>query len=646
MRNLLEKLDYKRFLASLWDLILSFFTGTKDEETSKKGDPPDQPPTSDNADPTIPDLSYLKEHFKEAINSFYQTIQHIMADNPADAGALIKLVNKAKTGTISAEESAQIQKLKLAAVRQGRAVGGVYGFFLKYRPYPMFAEIRRKEKLFQPPFGPIMLVHGETILDVLSRHSEFTVDPYGREMIKSMTPEYNGGLDTFILSTDDDFKYIEDKKLLTTVVKKTDGEKITELVHNDSMRRVKESIGQTGGNGTCLIDVVTSVARFVPVTLSHFYLGVPAAKQKGSFELSDDMMKYYGTKIAGPDGQTPLPTTYRGTDGTVIELPDSALKRCDGVIPDERQIYQWIKASFQNFFNNIQKDIVIQAYGVRAYRELLVYILREIEIQRQAIQIGDCPDSMLTRLLKIQMGIPSIDSNCPSFDPTRVTDLRIAENVMGTIVGAVAGQEEATCRTIDSIIRLKEGDYEQGADEDLPGNQRYGSYEDARELALNVIEHRDVEQNRHELRKYAFEALRLQPQGEVLLRECTSEGAIIADSRPIRKGTLVFAAHGSAMKDIDRPNSFILGRDEQHYLQYGYGRHKCLGQYVSPVLIVEALIAILALENVRRPDPREGESAFPLERRFGRLQFDDNNLYAKTFTLQFENNGTTLNYFG
>lgn len=37
----------------------------------------------------------------------------------------------------------------------------------------------------------------------------------------------------------------------------------------------------------------------------------------------------------------------------------------------------------------------------------------------------------------------------------------------------------------------------------------------------------------------------------------------------------------------------------------------------------------LALENVQRPEPRPGETAFPPERRYGRLQLDDDNLYAE-----------------
>jgi cytochrome P450 len=606
-----------------------------------------KPPES-TTDLSIPNLSFLQDNPELALKSFYVTMKRLMEENPVDIAQLTELAGKAKTGSLSEQEAEQLEALTLAATRQGKAVGAGYGFFFRYKPYPMLAEIRAKEKLFQPPFGPIIVAHGDTVLDVLTRHHEFTVDPYGREMIKSLTPNNNDGFDTFILSTDDDSKYLEDKALLTAVVNRNDPEKITELIHQDCMTRIRKAVQEARISGKLCVDIVPTVARFVPVTMGHHYLGVPAAEQMGKFELTDEMLEYYGDKVPGPDGKTPLPTSYQKPDGETISLPDSALTRGDGIIPDEAQIYLWIKASFRNFFNNVKKDIPVQAYGVRAYRELLAYIHREIKIQSQALQSGEMvPDNMLTRLLKLQQNIATPGVTRPAaLDLARVSDLRIAENIMGTIVGAIAGQEEATSRVIDSVIRLQDGDYEQGDSNSLPDGQRYGSFAEAKELAINVLEQRDVENSRNELRKYALEALRLQPQGEALLRECVKDGATIADSRPIRAGTLIFASHASAMQDVDQPNAFIVGREDKHYLQHGYKRHKCLGQYVSPVLMVEALIAVLALENVRRPPSNPGESTFPSERRFGRLQLDDNNLYAETFTLEFDGYGTTSKYFG
>ena len=66
---------------------------------------------------------------------------------------------------------------------------------------------------------------------------------------------------------------------------------------------------------------------------------------------------------------------------------------------------------------------------------------------------------------------------------------------------------------------------------------------------------------------------------------------------------------------------------------------------MSPVIIVESMIALLGLQDLRRPEPGAGESSFPFERRFGHLQLDDQNLYTTTFSLQFADSGTTRRFW-
>jgi hypothetical protein len=570
-------------------------------------------------DPTAPNVSFLAREPAAALQSFFATIDRITADNPVSTLRLMELGARARQGEITAAEGQELQALTVQAIRQGRAVGAVIGFFLKLKPYPMLEEVRRKGKLFQPAFGPILVADGDSVRNVLERDQEFTVEPYGIEMMKVMTPAHNGGFTTFILSTDDSTAYEPDKQLLSAVCNREDADRITDIIHRDCVRRMGAALATARASGLATVCLVESLARYVPVTLGHRYLGVPVAEQEGSFELTPEMLTYYGSPI---DGQ-----------------PETALKKEDGIIPDERRMYLWIKAAFRHFFNNVQKDPQVQIEGLRACRLLLAYLLREVAIQRERVLSGMAvDDTMLTRLVLFQLGrsAPSVPRPA-NLDPKLVSDLRIAENCMGTIVGAIAGQEEATCRVIDSLMRLQAGEYRTSGSD----GARYGSFADAQALALNVLSGTRVAESRRELYKYFLEALRLQPQGEVLLRQCAVDGARIADSRPISAGTLVFAAHGSAMRDLPDADAFILDRPRQHYLQYGWNRHTCLGQYVSPVIIVESMIAVLGLQDLTRPAPRAGESEFPLERRFGRLQLDDQNLYATTFSLQFADSGTT-----
>jgi cytochrome P450 len=581
------------------------------------------PSTPVARDLAAPDLSFLTRDTALALRSFFDSVDRVSADNPAALGRLAELTGKARRAELNDGEVREIQSLKLQAVRQGRAVGAVIGFFLKFKPFPMLEEIRRRGPVFQPPFGPVLVVEGASVRDVLERNQEFTVEPYGVEMMKVMSPLHNGGFTTFILSTDDNSVYEPDKRLLSTVCSRQDADAITQVIHEDCVRRVGLALAEARAKGSSTIDVVQAVARFVPVTLGHRYLGVPVAAQAGSFELTSEMLTYYGTPI---DGQ-----------------PDTALTARDGIIPDERQMYFWIKAAFQHFFNNVQKDPVVQVQGLRACRQLLAYLLHEIALQRERLLNGKpVDDTMLTRLLQFQLGRSSSSvPRPPDLDPRLVSDLRIAENVMGAIVGAIAGQEEATCRVIDSLIRLQAGEFRVTG----PPGYRYGSFTEARQLAVNVLSGANVKESRAELYKYFQEALRLQPQGEVLLRKCARDGSQIADSRPIAAGTPVFVSHGSAMKDVPEPDAFILDRPREHYLQYGWSRHTCLGQYVSPVIIVESMAVILGLQDLGRPEPRTGESAIPFERRFGHLQFDDQNLYCTTFSLRFAESGTTRRFW-
>ena len=612
-------------------------------------------------DPTVPDLSYLEQAIaqsqqgnpaplKEALASFFRTFTEVAMNNasnhigPADLERLSELAAAARAGQLPPNDP-DLLRLGAAARRNGRAVGAVYKFFLFFDPYGMFAQFKRAGlRAFQPFVGPVLVVEGDAVRDVLNRHDEFTVDPYGAEMIKTMTPKHNGvanrpGLSTFILSTDDAAVYEPDKKLLAKVVSRRDVRHIRPLLLEDCLSRVGASVRAARETGANQIDLVESVARFVPVTMGRVYLGVPSQETSESFDLTEDMLSYYGDDIkGGPSGTTPL-------EGT-------GLLRGDGVVPDEATMYLWIKNAFECFFNNVQRDPAVQAAGFRSCRQLLCLLLKEVGEQKAHMQTGarlaglgrepgprQIRNTMLTRLLHCQV--------TRSEPEHLVTDLRIAENIMGTMVGAVAGQEEATCRVIDALLRLKDGTYQ-------PSRNRrmFGSYEDARRQALTILDRgaswRRRQMARRQLVHYFRECLRMEPQGEVLLRQCVANGtrlftdpqqptdsalADFAGNRPLRAGELVFVAHGSAMKDVYEPQEFRLRRrpsDDVH-LFYGYGRHKCLGQHISPVIIVESMISVLALENLQRG---------------GQLELDAKNLYTTQLRVSYSDSGTTREFYG
>src|SRR5688500_12006723 len=98
------------------------------------------------ADPAAPDLGVLMRDPEAALQSFFATVARISAASPVAIARLQELAGKARGPQLSEAESNELQKLKLQALRQGRAVGAVIGLFLKLRPYPMLEEIRARGK--------------------------------------------------------------------------------------------------------------------------------------------------------------------------------------------------------------------------------------------------------------------------------------------------------------------------------------------------------------------------------------------------------------------------------------------------------------------------------------------------------------------
>ena len=331
-----------------------------------------------------------------------------------------------------------------------------------------------------------------------------------------MTPSHNGGFTTFILSTDDNAAYEPDKRLLSAVCNR-DGCRTDHRHHPPGLHapRGRRARGRPTAAGRRRSTSCRPSRAMCPSRSGTSYLGVPVASQPGSFELTPEMLTYYGTPI---DGQA-----------------ETALKKADGVIPDEQQMYLWIKAAFRHFFNNVQKDPQVQIDGLRACRLLLAYLLREIGIQRERVLSGQpVDDTMLTRLLLFQLGrsAPTV-ARPANLDPRLVSDLRIAENVMGTIVGAIAGQEEATCRVIDSLVQT-EGQ--------RVSDQRF------RTVALRKLRRGDrtgrQRPERHARREKAgasctstsWRLFACSRKARSCFASASSDGARIADSRPISGG--------------------------------------------------------------------------------------------------------------
>lgn len=521
-----------------------------------------------------------------------------------------------------------------AAQARGAAVAQVISSWLATAPYRMVQELLDRPAdempVFKPAIGPAVVVRHEYVLQCLLRTDLFTVDPYAAEMARATDDRTRNpeAFAHFLLGTDRDDLYRLDDVILRRVVSRGDRELIGALARHEAQRCT--ATARDSGHGE--IDVVTTLAKQVPLRIVADYLGVPY-QQRGEPSVLPG--------LRGGDPLPPDPDLLRVFTLTQID---------QGVVPTADDLYGWVRDTFRNTFNNFNPAhpsfAEFRRRGIVATEYLTVYIHALLKHHRQEMRLGhDVPDTMLTRLLRLQRQVA--EGRCDALEEdiasrlggpvpraeiaNRLSDSMIRSNVFGTVVGAVVNPQEATARIADSMLRLADGEYEVCHD---------STYRHAVRQAHVEPGAPGYPQSLRVLRRYALEALRLQPQGEVLLRMCVQDNTALGGVA-IRKGTPVFVAYAGAMRDpavVKRPLAFDVTRDDLPcayradtdrageqpqsglYLQHGYGRHKCLGRYASEITMSESLRALLRLGRLTRRGP---------------LQMDENNLYAVSLRLAF-----------
>lgn len=498
-----------------------------------------------------------------------------------------------------------------ATISRTIAVSSTIGRWLASKPYVMLQELLDQPSsftVFKREIGPAIVFRHPHVIECLERTDEFTVEPYAQEMKAGTDGEYDMSKRTdFILGTDDESLYRPDAMLLRKVLSPDDQELLLRPM-------IAAACSAAVQGQSKKFDVVSTICRRVPVAIVSQYLGVHTYEEN-----QDSFMP--GVKGGGAFA---IPSDLTGANKFVIK---------NGEVPDTRRMYEWVRGAFRNIFNNLSqldpKYAQFRAEGRIATQMLSAYIHMLIKHYESKVyfNVPDLPDTMLVRLLKLQKMVKegggaalAAELRISEADLlARLGNDRIRANVFGTVVGGVVNPEEASARMIDSILRLKDGKYA------VAGKS---SYEDLKN-AVNTptVSSNDV------IRRFALEALRLQPQGEVVIRKSQPSVTTIGGVS-IPKGTLVFVAHAAAMRDkdvISNPMEFDVNRDEmlsafekgsdrpkempqsKLYLQHGYGRHKCLGRYASELTLVETLRTVVNL-GMNRAGP---------------LLMDADGLYAK-----------------
>lgn len=523
-----------------------------------------------------------------------------------------------------------------AAKARGAAVAGVISKWLATRPLVMLQELldqpKDKMPIFKPAIGPVVVMRHADVIKCLERTDLFTVDPYAPEMARATDDKTKSpqALSHFMLGTDRDDLYRLDDVILRRAVSRRDEETLSALAR----REAEQWTEATRKARTDEVDIVTTLAKFLPLRIVADYLGVPYYRDEEPSVLPG---------LCGGHRFALDPDLQRVFTFTKIQ---------EGIVPVADDLFNWVKDAFRNIFNNFNpahpQFAEFRARGLTATEYLSAYIHALIKHYKEGLQRGEeVPDTMLTRLIRMQIDLSAETGTsliqeittllgappAPGEVEERLSDSMIRSNVFGTAVGAVVNPQEATARIADSMLRLKEGQYE---------IVNSSTFEEAQRLAGIEEGNPDYAHSLQILRKYALEALRLQPQGEVLLRMCMQDNSELGGTF-IRKGTMVFAAYAAAMRDpevLPHPLAFDAYRDERpvaylyldereraneapqsrNYLQHGYGRHKCLGRYASEITMRESLRALLRLGRLARRSE---------------LKMDEQNLYPEGLRVGF-----------
>ena len=234
--------------------------------------------------------------------------------------------------------------------------------------------------------------------------------------------------------------------------------------------------------------------------------------------------------------------------------------------PDEKVMIDWLIAAFRGIFLNLGNDPEVEREAHRASDGLATYLNQRISQLHEDYKSGKgVSDSFIGRLVQAQK------SSTPSFD-----DEGIRRNVAGVIVGAVETTSTAFIHLLDQLLSRPE----------------------SLAQATAAAQAGDLDK----VRAFAYEALRFNPHNPVILRY-SEEAQILKSGALIPAKSTVYACTWSAMFDgkvFVHPGRFSGTRPEKNYLHFGFGMHRCFGEFINGVQIPLMLMAFLKLPNLRR----------------------------------------------
>ena len=109
--------------------------------------------------------------------------------------------------------------------------------------------------------------------------------------------------------------------------------------------------------------------------------------------------------------------------------------------------------------------------------------------------------------------------------------------------------------------------------------------------------------------RFLFEALRFDPLAPLLQRKAVQDAVIAAGTHRVTRiaaGATVGVSFASAMRDPRRiadPELFNPDRPACDYMHFGYGLHRCFGEYINRAVLPAMMQRLLARKIRRSPGP-------------------------------------------
>tara|TARA_B110001454_G_scaffold219194_1_gene251274 strand:+ start:28267 stop:31158 length:2892 start_codon:yes stop_codon:yes gene_type:complete len=308
----------------------------------------------------------------------------------------------------------------------------------------------------------------------------------------------------------------------------------------------------------------------------------------------------------------------------------------EGFSPEK--IMEWSRATQDDFFHNVVGDPKKAQTAVKAGQEMQSQLVKLVDskfksiaslaqkpreeqtiLDRMVITIGDINDATLSEddllnMVKDKVYIKKTDDEDLSKLDRATIISRVKSRVRTNLIGTLVGGLETTQAAISQVLNLILGD------KDLTKK--------AQALSLNAKAGRTQQQQFNNL---VWEVLRFHPVNPVVFRYVEKDTEL--SGYKLKAKSHIIIATQAAMFDPEafpNPEAIDINRfaspHNDKYFHLGYGKHRCLGDYVSMIQVPEIISGILSLPNVRKMPGAYGELDFrhmTTRALFGADKFDE-----------------------